>query len=172
MAHLNNEKIRRINKVIGDLNMQQDSDFPETSIIDVAESLGVSLKTAKFKEDNIAGLIDYGEEGKGAIIFVNESNNEKKRNFTIAHEIAHLLLHPNNGARFKVDRHDFQNLKTKNVMEEEADYFAAELLAPEHKIKEIMFKSKMQEWDLVNFCSAYFNVSKSVISNRLKWINT
>ncbi|HDL02245.1 MAG TPA: ImmA/IrrE family metallo-endopeptidase [Candidatus Pacearchaeota archaeon] len=171
MAFLNDGQIMRIDKIIDRLNIQNDLNFPETSIIEAAKSLGISLKIAKFKEDDIAGVLDYGEENKNPIIFVSELDSEKKRNFTIAHEIGHLLLHPNNGVRLKVDRHNFQNLTTKDITEEEADYFAAALLTPAHKVKEIRFKSRMYEWDLINFCSDYFNVSKSVIANRLKWIN-
>jgi len=174
MSFLTKDRRDKIKDVIDDLNIEQDLSFPENSVVVAADRLGVPVKIAKFKDETIAGLLDYGDQENdiGPAIFVSSQDAEKKRNFTIAHEIGHLLLHADNGAgRLKVDRHDVQNLKTKSITEEEADYFAASLLVPGHRLKEIMFKSRMHKWDLINFCSDYFNVSKSVISNRLKWIN-
>ncbi len=169
MSFLQQHQLTRINNIIDNLNMEHDLSFPENSILDVAERLGISVKTVTFKED-IAGLLDYGTENQGSQIFISETDNEKKRNFTIAHEIGHLLLHEMNRGRLKIDRHDIQTLTKKSANEEEADYFAAELLVPQLKLKEIIFKARMPEWDLINYCSTYFNVSKSVIANRLKWL--
>ena len=166
------EQLAKINRKIDDLNLTHDLNFPENSILDVAAKLGVAVKVVTFKENDMAGLLDYGDDSDGAQIFISESDSEKKRNFTIAHEVGHLLLHkPDaNGGRFKIDRYGLKTLTEKSMEETEADYFAAELLAPRHKLKEIVFKARMPEWDLINYCSAYFNVSKSVIVNRLKWL--
>jgi len=169
MSFLQQHQLTRINNIIDNLNIKHGLSFPENSILDVAEKLGVSVKTATFKEEDIAGLLDYGTENKRAQIFISETDNEKKRNFTIAHEIGHLLLHKINAGRLKIDRHGIQAF-TQKKDEEEANYFAAELLVPQQKLKEIVFKARMHEWDLINYCSEYFNVSKSVIDNRLKWL--
>lgn len=169
MSYLRQQQLTKINNIIDNLNIKHDLSFPENSILEVAEKLGISVKTVIFKE-NVAGLLDYGTENEGAQIFISETDSEKKRNFTIAHEIGHLLLHKTSGVRLKVDRHDMQDFAQKSVDEEEADYFAAELLVPQIKLKEIIFKARMTEWDLIDYCSAYFNVSKSVIANRLKWL--
>jgi len=150
MSYLKQHQLTKINNIIDKLNIKHDLSFPENSILEVAEKLGISVKTAIFKED-VVGLLDYGTENQGAQIFISETDNEKKRNFTIAHEIGHLLLHHVNSGRLKIDRHDMQAFAQKSVDEEEADYFAAELLVPQTKLKEIIFKARMLEWDLINY---------------------
>lgn len=60
-----------------------------------------------------------------------------------------------------------------SIEEQEADYFARALLIPSHKLKEVIHKTgvcygMMYPWDLVKFCSDYFDVPESVIRVRLK----
>lgn len=55
-----------------------------------------------------------------------------------------------------------------NIEEQEVSYFARALLIPDYKLKEIIYKTRMYPWDLVKFCSDYFNVTESVIRVRLK----
>ena len=67
--------------------------------------------------------------------------------------------------RFRIDKFGLTIINNKE--ETEANYFATELLVPTYKLKEIIFKLGLPEWDIINFCSDYFDVPKSVIVYKL-----
>ena len=65
--------------------------------IPMAEALGLKVfKVPGWPADRISGqllkLAEYGGSS-GHAIFVNESHGQRRRRFTIAHEIAHFILH-------------------------------------------------------------------------------
>jgi Zn-dependent peptidase ImmA (M78 family) len=71
---------------------------------------------------------------EGAVIGVNSLHPEVRQRFTIAHELAHLLLHQ---PAFQIDEHAFvafrglDSSKATDPSEVEANQFAAALLMPE-----------------------------------------
>lgn len=104
---------------------------------------------------NISGFL-YRENGK-ATIGVNAAHHPNRQRFTVAHELGHLLLHgAANGIRVDdvhVDRsfHLRSQLSSEGTdpAEREANFFAAELLMPEH-----FLKAEALSFDLVDDAAA------------------
>jgi Zn-dependent peptidase ImmA (M78 family) len=65
-------------------------------------------------------------------IVLNGPGDERRRRFTIAHEIGHFVLHP---GRCRPERDGVVN-EAMRAEEREADSFAAELLMPEHLVRQ------------------------------------
>ncbi len=75
---------------------------------------------------DLLGAVDY----KTKRIFVNSQMPGDERHFTLAHEIAHMVLHPNE------NQWDFrQKNQEKDNIESEANIFAYELLMPLSKFR-------------------------------------
>lgn len=96
-----------------------------------------------------------------------------RRRFTIAHELAHFVLH-RNGNQLYVHRDMTNEGSFKNSIEQEADYFAANLLMPENLIQEKInmlkeeVRGKIPEIALVREIAYKFAVSEAVARVRLK----
>lgn len=70
--------------------------------------------------------------GDGRAIVLRGGADERRRRFTIAHEIGHFVLHPQR------ERPERGGAATQGMRREEreADLFAAELLMPDHLVRE------------------------------------
>ncbi len=70
--------------------------------------------------------------GDAHAIVLSGAGDERRRRFTIAHEIGHFVLHPGS------IRHERGGLVNEALRsrEREADRFAAELLMPEHLVRQ------------------------------------
>ncbi|WP_138090920.1 ImmA/IrrE family metallo-endopeptidase [Halalkalibacterium halodurans] len=71
---------------------------------------------------NIMGY--YTQQFRIQMIYINEDTTEKERLFICAHELGHAILHPEANTPF-LKRH---TLYSTDRIEQEANYFAAELL--------------------------------------------
>jgi hypothetical protein len=74
--------------------------------------------------------------GDGHAIVVRGASSERRRRFTIAHEIGHFVLHP---GRLAPERGGAVNDAWRQH-EREADQFAAELLMPEPLVREAVLE--------------------------------
>jgi hypothetical protein len=82
------EKLRLVNTYVGYFGVP-------VNVIGLAHRLGIRVYDAPWPE-NISGKIqkDRTRGGEsGFAIFVNKSHPETRKRFTIAHEIAHYVLH-------------------------------------------------------------------------------
>ncbi|AEW04193.1 protein of unknown function DUF955 [Sulfobacillus acidophilus DSM 10332] len=59
---------------------------------DLCTKLGIDVLQARFKDDNISGMIRRMDDGH-AIIYVNRNQSPARQRFTTAHELGHFLLH-------------------------------------------------------------------------------
>lgn len=109
------------------------------------------------------------------LIGVNSAHSPRRQRFTIAHEIAHLLLHP--GRPYTVDstvrlnwRDDLSSLASDNE-EIAANAFAAELLMPERFVRraiaDIGAGRISNEDRVVAVLAGRFEVSSEAMSYRL-----
>lgn len=101
-------------------------------VVNVARQLGLKLvDDREFDSDISALLLINGEE---SIICVNKSHHIHRRRFSIAHEIAHFLLHKDDAPYFDKDCEIYFRANTAEspdiIKEIEANQFAAELLMP------------------------------------------
>jgi Zn-dependent peptidase ImmA (M78 family) len=89
--------------------------------------------------DKISGVLDT--RGDHPIVLVQESHDEKRKRFSLAHEFGHFVL--NSSPRgVHLDRHTYfrSNLSSRgtDIEEKKANRFAAELLMPSNILWEIL----------------------------------
>lgn len=91
-------------------------------------TLGIQLDHFPFTKDYFCGMLIL-DEYETTIVY-NSKHSPERRNFTIAHELGHFLLHRNKQSQF-VDRAENMLDNCINEFEKQANAFAAELLLPE-----------------------------------------
>jgi Zn-dependent peptidase ImmA (M78 family) len=128
------------------------------SLRDVVSALNLDLvnKTREpFTSD--AALETMGD---GRAIVLNGSGDSGRKRFTIAHEIGHFVLHPE---RCRPERGGAVN-EAGRIEEREADTFAAELLMPDHLVREAV---REQGLDVARLADR-FEVSRKAMLARLR----
>ena len=124
--------------------------------------------------DNISGLLVV-ENGRGAIGF-NSDHAPVRQRFTVAHEIAHYLLHVkvNRQSQLFIDRYvafrsDAVSSTGNDRDEVEANRLGAALLMPESLLREQIKKHglDLDDDDAVTLLAKQFNVSTIAMTNRL-----
>lgn len=132
----------------------------------VAEAEGFDVVYSKFESDVSAHLSGYSDANTNTIV-VNIEQSPARKMFTIAHELAHLLLHKDyvkdDGRYQLLPRRNFYSAE-KPIEEKEADAFAAEFLVPLSVLKK--YKGLASDHELARL----FAVSSEVIANRSKWL--
>ena len=151
----------------------------ENVIVDIeeaVESIGIDVRYSDMTHLDIEGVSGYvfSKEGK-PIIVVNGEDVEKRRRFTIAHELGHVFLHwdwlPNEKLKDDLVEISFRNgrySKEQLEREEEANKFAAEFLAPRKNVRESL--KKYQEEGMFNKTEQIYNLSKEYnVSNSMAY---
>ena len=128
----------------------------------IAEDEGVHVVYAEFEgsdKDDVSGFFDLSS----GTIYVNEDISDNRITFTIAHELAHYILHQE-----YIKSNNYVPMPRKNrydgikpVEETEADWFAASLLVPLYMLKK--YEGIATPTELAKM----FFVSEDVIENRL-----
>jgi Zn-dependent peptidase ImmA (M78 family) len=126
---------------------------------------------AEFDDDAASGLLK--KDGDGWVIYVNETDSVRRRRFTIAHEIGHLISFLKGGqSKIAIDQRgeiaDFAFARSGNIsnsIESEANAIAAELLMPEREVRSLRNQNKTVE-EMADF----FQVSEIAMSVRLQSI--
>ena len=104
-------------------------------------------------------------QGDGHAIVLGGGGSERRRRFTIAHEIGHFVLHPElaHPEPARPERSD-QVTEAGRVEDREADAFAAELLMPEHLVRQ----AAREHGADVDRLADRFDVSRSAIRSQLQ----
>lgn len=159
--------LRKANEIADSLRKRYGfSGTPFIDITELASKLGFAVYESIFEDDNIAGTVEH-EQGS-IIINVNSNDLEPRKRFTIAHELAHILLqhneHSENGEEFIEYRMplEYYETETETRKEIQANLLAASLLMPEDLIQDIWNKTGD-----VNTVAKYFGVSKRAAMIRL-----
>lgn len=96
----------------------------------ITEIFGVEIQLESM-DRNISGYLEENPTKGKWIIYLNQYDNPRRRNFTMAHELAHLVLEHNsqliNGRKDEVI---LLRSDDNDPIEREADDFAANLLMP------------------------------------------
>lgn len=107
------------------------------NIFAVAEFLGVEV-VEEAMDDDLSGYLEM-HDGHW-VAGVNAYHHINRKRFTVAHEIAHLLLHSSKESYFQdktFARREADRSQTKGTsMEREADAFAAALLMPANDVRQ------------------------------------
>ncbi len=140
----------------------QNPDFVDVQTL--AEELGMKVHFSEQK-DNISGAIIKSEKlggSKGYACFVNKNHSEKRQRFTIAHEIAHFILHRDIIGDGITDN----GLLRSNLSDDKevaANKLAADIIMPWHLISHAL-KNGCENNELANA----LKVSNSAMSIRLE----
>lgn len=105
---------------------------PPVPVEKIAKALGVSIRFAPL-EDDLSGMAFV--KGAAKVVAVNALHHPNRQRFTIAHELAHHVLHAKRlSSGVHVDRvimrRDQLSSKGSDDFEVEANVFASELLMP------------------------------------------
>ncbi len=140
-----------------------------TKLIPLAEELGLKVFLTEDFRPNESGSLK--KEGETFAIYVNSSHPPTRRRFTIAHEIAHYILHRDKLGLEHVDgvrqpsalHRKEEGVKTpeEKAMEIEANTLAAEILMPTEP-----FRNAWKTATSVEEVARQFNVSVSAASIR------
>ncbi len=138
---------------------------PPVETIPIANDLGLRVYRTKpdvWPED-ISGLIKkVPEDAESYVIYVNGDHPVKRRRFTIAHEIAHFILHKHQIGDGIVDDVLYRS-GLSNHMEAQANEWAANILMPWHLLDAELDKGIADIGELAGI----FNVAKSAMAIRL-----
>ncbi|MEK3698169.1 ImmA/IrrE family metallo-endopeptidase [Paenibacillus sp. LMG 31459] len=80
----------------------------------------------------------YNSSRRVQMIHINSTASQQDQRFTCAHELGHVILHPNVNTPF-LRRHTFYSV---DRIEREANQFAVELLMPD----ELLYESKHEDF--------------------------
>ena len=138
---------------------------PPVIVTPIAHDMGIRVYRTKAWQDDISGQILRSKEkgGKsGYAIVVNGLHARVRRRFTVAHEIAHFVLH-----RYLIGdgiEHDaLYRSGLSSPIEVEANKLAADILMPWHLVHRAIFEGS---GDLEGL-AAKFLVSRSAMAIRL-----
>ena len=154
-----------------------DDDFA-LDIVAFAKHNGFSVYSASLEnESGIVYISDKEIEQFKAkkVIVVNSNDSALRQRFTIAHELAHYYLHLTDKEKNYVAFRDCSD-SPKDEKEQEADYFASNLLMPENKVRAALsaFKAAVGQADaqskirLISNMFLVSNLAASVRLNQLK----
>jgi hypothetical protein len=128
------------------------------SLRDVVSFLNLSLVERRREPfGSEAALVPLGD---GHAIELHGASGERRLRFTIAHEIGHFLLHEGHAV---AERGGAAGGATARL-EREADQFAAELLMPEHLVRQAVLEDGADARRLAD----RFEVSAQAMSVRLR----
>ncbi len=140
----------------------------------IAKALGALVRYWEFEEE-LSGMV-YVRRSK-PIIGVNSLHHQNRQRFTIAHEIAHLILHSEAigdvvhvDKQFNVLMRDANSATGTQRMEMEANSFAAELLMPTFLLVPMLRKKgyDIDDEGPLEELSQRFRVSKLALEYRIQ----
>ena len=124
-------KLSEIRTVVDRLLRQNRVTRPPVPVDRIAEAQGLAIRFLPLDGELSGALIR--ERGE-AYIGVNSLQSPNRRRFTIAHELAHFMLHKGIEVHydrdFRVNWRNGESSRAVNPEEMEANRFAAELLMP------------------------------------------
>jgi len=115
----------------------------------IAEALGVEVKLDRV-DDDLSGFL-FREPSTGrTVIGANANHHPNRRNFTVAHELGHYLLHEaetvhldSKSSGYTLQLRSPESATGENINEREANLFAAELLMPAKFLEQDLKKSDL-----------------------------
>ncbi len=159
-----------INSLTEDIICLFNIEIPIQDIDALVRALGGTIQT-DFKYSDGAVVKDGNNSFK---IIVSPFQDEKRRRFTIAHELGHLFLHMG----YLINQ-EIWNRQDKNIYhrvgssekEYQANEFAAAFLMPKAEYLKVMNENVIEKNEVdTSKIAEYFNVSVEAASNRGKFL--
>lgn len=114
-----------------------------------------------------ARLVGFGDRG---IVTLRNSSDERRKRFSLAHELGHWNYHRGRSFSCRVDEM-IDGFSTKPVVEREADEYAANLLMPAYMLKPLALKIKRPTFDGIDDLARQFRTSRTATAIRLVELN-
>jgi Zn-dependent peptidase ImmA (M78 family) len=139
----------------------------------VARHIGALVRNIAL-DDEISGMVFVKNDQ--AVIGVNSLHHANRQRFTIAHEIGHLLMHSAQLAgnvhidkNYRVLKRDAASSQGVDLIEIQANQFAAELLMPRKLIEKALETRPLYLEDdkCIEALASEFKVSKQAMTYRL-----
>lgn len=127
-------------------------------ITDITNDFGI--KVYKSAMSGISGAII--KEDKEYVIYINSEDGRNRQRFTIAHEIAHYVLHKDKIGNNLTDNAMYCS-RLSNVLEKQANRLASEILMPVKFVMEYINENKN-----ISQMASLFEVSEEAIKIRLE----
>ncbi len=141
-------------------------------LIKLAKSYGVDVYARS--ENDFNASIEFSIDPEHFSIYVNPDHAETRRRFSIAHELAHYILHSDEVKKnLLVDRDNIHSLSPEK--EAEANELAAKILMPEELVHKYIENNDLDgnrilSENSVRKIASFFTVSLMVAILRLKGI--
>jgi len=169
MGWLTKDDQVRIDEAVREVLAKTGKSYPANSLLTIIRAYAPDLEIREydFGDDSskIKGATKYSDGGPPVILINGKRTSPSGRNFTLAHEFAHYILHQNQ-EKFRLDLFDYAQDTVESKQESEANYFAASLLMPTADFKELV--ELTQDKDKI---AEYFGVSVPAVEARIKWLN-
>lgn len=131
---------------------------------EMARAFGLDVKVSTL-DVGISGMIH--PDGDGYKIVINKHEPEYRRRFTLAHELAHFLLHRDLIGSGISDNVLYRS-QLSDAMEAEANRLASDILMPSEKVKEAQSELQISKLaDAVSLLAQRFKVSEEAMRIRL-----
>ncbi|MFA5033112.1 MAG: HigA family addiction module antitoxin [bacterium] len=134
----------------------------QSKLIDICSSSGIAVAfVPPLKKTYVNGATRWINPDKAIIQLSLRGNRDDIFWFTFFHEIAHLVKHSK-----KEQFIEFEDQKSTEDKEKEADEFACETLIPEKKYLSFISKKDTSDNAIMNFANE-LNISASIVAGRL-----
>lgn len=168
---MNNDTRKFINSLSEDIIELYNIPIPIYDIEAVVNDIGGKINNRNMNENDSDGFII--KEGNTFVISIDPLQDEKRNRFTIAHELGHLFLHMGYKINDQLWAEQDESPYYRNGSSEkeyQANEFAAALLMPKDKYKEVMDKYSNGSKVSTSKIAEYFHVSIDAASNRGKFL--
>ncbi len=122
-----------ITATVSNLLNEMSVEHPPIDVKSIAERKGAIVVEEPLDNQEISGFL-YRTSDSPPVIGINSNHPATRKRFTIAHELAHMLIHPKTGVHLDQVVIQMRDSKSSTGMDEEemeANRFAAELLMPQ-----------------------------------------
>ncbi len=164
MSRLSKAKQENIDSTIDCILAEIGKTCPENTILDIIKSLNIDVLQADFDAMGMADVsgVIIRRENEKPVIFINENQSERRKVFTMAHELGHFIMNHGGKENYRLDRQDYSK---GSEDETEANYFAASILMPKKRFIETYNLLKSER-----LTAEYFGVSIAAVRARKSWI--
>lgn len=146
-----------------------------TDLEGIAGNFGATIRVEKLDGD-VSGMLITSSKSSKKVILINKDNHENRRRFTVAHEIAHLIMHKGEDEVFVDSRGSatlyFRSKESVNqipLAERQANEFASCILMPQKALLNYIKNNPIDINDdtSVKIMANRFGVSVQALSIRL-----
>lgn len=143
-------------------------DTMEVDIYAIAQGLGCKVEEVDFNDATVSAQVLRDKEiDNGYVIQIARNDPPRRKKFSVAHEIAHIVLHDDGKNKFIEQRRPIADYPQDVAYKEiQASMLAAAILLPDQQVRQAWQASKS-----VDEVAEMFNVSYKAAFNRLDNLN-